>query len=231
MKKTILIVEDENDIVELLKLYLESENYKVLTSSNGLECLEMLKTNSVDMIIADIMMPKMNGYELIKEIRNKDLKIPIIIISAKNMDNDKIVGLNIGADAYITKPFNPLEVIAQVKALFRRCEIDLPKEKYILKYDNLELNIDEFVLKKNNIPINLTTTELKILIKLMKTPNRIYTKAQLYECINGEVFDNSDNAMMVHISNIRSKIEDDSSNPKYIKTIKGLGYKFNYEKE
>lgn len=231
MKKTILIVEDENDIVELLKLYLESENYKVLTSSNGLECLEILKTNSVDMIIADIMMPKMNGYELIKEIRNKDLKIPIIIISAKNMDNDKIVGLNIGADAYITKPFNPLEVIAQVKALFRRCEIDLPKEKYILKYDNLELNIDEFVLKKNNIPINLTTTELKILIKLMKTPNRIYTKAQLYECINGEVFDNSDNAMMVHISNIRSKIEDDSSNPKYIKTIKGLGYKFNYEKE
>lgn len=230
MNKKILIVEDEQDIAELLRLYLESENYSIIISSNGLEALKITDDNKIDMMIVDIMMPGMNGYELIKTVRENDKKMPIIIVSAKNMDNDKIVGLNLGADMYITKPFNPLEVVANVKALFRRCNVS-SEEQNVLKYDNLELNINEFFLKKNNEIINLTTTESKILIKLMKNPNRIYTKTQLYECINGEVYENNDNAMMVHISNIRSKIEDDPSNPKYIKTIKGLGYKFAYEKE
>ena len=228
--KKILIVEDEQDIAELLRLYLESEKYSILIADNGIDALQMLNTNSIDMAIVDIMMPQMNGYELIKKIREEGNDIPIIIVSAKNMDNDKIVGLNIGADIYITKPFNPLEVVANVKALFRRCAISEEKKNNI-KYDNLELNIDEFNLKKDNELVNLTTAELKILIKLMKKPNRIYTKSQLYECISGENYENVDNAMMVHISNIRSKIEDNPSKPKYIKTIKGLGYKFAYEKE
>ncbi len=229
MKKSILIVEDDTDIIELLKLYLESEGFIVKSCSNGKECLNVLESETIDMIIVDIMMPEMNGYELIKKIRENDSIIPIIVTSAKNLDNDKIVGLNLGADIYITKPFNPLEVVANVKALFRRCNASQLNNK-IIKYDNLELNLDEYILKKDGQPVNLTTTELKILIKLMKTPNRIFTKTQLYECINGETYENSDNAMMVHISNIRSKIEDNPSEPSYIKTVKGLGYKFNYEK-
>lgn len=228
--KKILIVEDEQDIAELLRLYLESEKYSIIIADNGIDALKIINTTSIDMAIVDIMMPQMNGYELIKKIREEDNNLPIIITSAKNMDNDKIVGLNLGADIYITKPFNPLEVVANVKALFRRC--DLAKNKNnIIRFDNLELNVEEFNLRKDNELINLTATELKILIKLMKNPNRIYTKSQLYECISGENYDNVDNSMMVHISNIRSKIEDNPSKPKYIKTIKGLGYKFAYEKE
>lgn len=228
--KKILIVEDEQDIAELLRLYLESEKYSIIIADNGIGALKIINTTSIDMAIVDIMMPQMNGYELIKKLREDENNLPIIITSAKNMDNDKIVGLNLGADIYITKPFNPLEVVANVKALFRRC--DLAKNKNnIIRFDNLELNVEEFNLRKDNELINLTATELKILIKLMKNPNRIYTKSQLYECISGENYDNVDNSMMVHISNIRSKIEDNPSKPKYIKTIKGLGYKFAYEKE
>ena len=228
--KKILIVEDEQDIAELLRLYLESEKYSIIIADDGIDALKIINTTSIDMAIVDIMMPQMNGYELIKKLREDENNLPIIITSAKNMDNDKIVGLNLGADIYITKPFNPLEVVANVKALFRRC--DLAKNKNnIIRFDNLELNVEEFNLRKDNELINLTATELKILIKLMKNPNRIYTKSQLYECISGENYDNVDNSMMVHISNIRSKIEDNPSKPKYIKTIKGLGYKFAYEKE
>lgn len=230
MEKHILILEDEKDIAEVLKLYLEAENYIITIVDNGQKALELMEKNKYDMALVDIMMPLMNGYEFIKHVRNYDVNLPIIIISAKSLENDKIIGLNLGADMYITKPFNPLEVIANIKALFRRCML-LEKKDPILKYDDLELNMEEFILKKKDEIINLTATELKILAKLMKSPNVIFTKSQLYECINGEYFENNENAMMVHISNIRSKIEDDASNPKYIKTIKGLGYKFVYEKK
>ena len=141
--KKILIVEDEQDIAELLRLYLESEKYSIIIADDGIDALKIINTTSIDMAIVDIMMPQMNGYELIKKIREEDNNLPIIITSAKNMDNDKIVGLNLGADIYITKPFNPLEVVANVKALFRRC--DLAKNKNnIIRFDNLELNVEKF---------------------------------------------------------------------------------------
>ena len=229
MKKSILIVEDEIDIAELLKLYLESEGFSISIASNGVEAEKLMDNINFDMALVDIMMPKMNGYDFIKRVREYNLKLPIIVLSAKNLDNDKIVALNLGADMYITKPFNPLEVVANIKALFRRCSV-LGTNK-IIKYDNIELNTNEFWLKKDKKIINLTATELKILIKLMSNPNVIFTKAQLYECISSDNFFNNENAMMVHISNIRGKLEDDPSNPKYIKTVKGLGYKFSYEKK
>ena len=229
MKKSILIVEDEIDIAELLKLYLESEGFNVNIASDGIEAEKLMDDKNFDMALVDIMMPRRNGYDLIKKVREYNLKLPIIVLSAKNLDNDKIVALNLGADMYITKPFNPLEVVANIKALFRRCSV-LGTNK-IIKYDNIELNTNEFWLKKDKKIINLTATELKILIKLMSNPNVIFTKAQLYECISSDNFFNNENAMMVHISNIRGKLEDDPSNPKYIKTVKGLGYKFSYEKK
>ncbi|NCB05137.1 MAG: response regulator transcription factor [Clostridia bacterium] len=168
----ILVAEDDADIVELLRLYLENEGYRVLSASNGVEALELAERERFDLAVLDIMMPRMNGLELARRLREKST-LPILILSAKNQDSDKILGLNLGADDYMTKPFNPLEILAQ----------------------------------------------------LMRAPGRIFTKVQLYENINGAYFESDDNTMMVHISKLREKIEDDPRNPRYIKTVRGLGYK------
>lgn len=185
MQKSVLIVEDDNDILELLKLYLESSNFLVYVAYDGIDALELLEKEKINIIIADIMMPRMNGYELIKSVRVNS-NIPIIIISAKNMDSDKILGLDIGADAYITKPFNPLEVVAYVKALLRRYKEfeESNKESDVIKVGELSLDLNKYILKKNNKVIPLTSTELKILTMLMKYPGKIFTKAQIYEVIN-----------------------------------------------
>lgn len=233
MKYNIMIAEDDEDIIELLSLYLDNEGFSVYSASNGEDALEILKNNPVDLMIVDIMMPGMNGYETIKNVRAFS-SIPIIILSAKSMDQDKILGLGIGADAYITKPFNPLEVIANIKALLRRIydfdtNVTESNNSASIKIGELEYDGDKLLLRKNNEIVTLTATELKILVKLMKSPGRIYTKAQLYEAINNYNNESDEDTMMVHISKIRSKIEDDPSNPKYIKTVRGLGYKIDYE--
>lgn len=184
------------------------------------------------MAILDIMMPEMNGYDVLKRIREK-YNFPVIILSAKKMDTDKILGLNLGADAYLTKPFNPLEVVAYVKSALRRyyelggndSAHKATAAETSLTVGELQMDLPKFVLRKRGRVIPLTPTELKIVVKLMQSPGRVYTKAQLYACIGGELYESDDNTMMVHISNIRSKIEDDPSNPRYIKTIRGLGYK------
>lgn len=232
MQKSVLIVEDDNDILELLKLYLESSNFLVYVAYDGIDALELLEKEKINIIIADIMMPRMNGYELIKKVRANS-NIPIMITSAKNMDSDKILGLDMGADAYITKPFNPLEVVAYVKALLRRYNEfeESIKESDVIKVGELSLDLNKYILKKNNKVIPLTSTELKILTMLMKDPGKIFTKSQIYEVINGDYYECDDNTMMVHISNIRSKIEDNPSKPVYIKTVRGLGYKIENKEE
>lgn len=232
MQKSVLIVEDDNDILELLKLYLESSNFLVYVAYDGIDALELLEKEKINIIIADIMMPKMNGYELIKKVRANS-NIPIMITSAKNMDSDKILGLDMGADAYITKPFNPLEVVAYVKALLRRYNEfeESNRESDVIKVGELSLDLNKYILKKNNKVIPLTSTELKILTMLMKDPGKIFTKSQIYEVINGDYYECDDNTMMVHISNIRSKIEDNPSKPVYIKTVRGLGYKIENKEE
>lgn len=203
MQKSVLIVEDDNDILELLKLYLESSNFLVYVAYDGIDALELLEKEKINIIIADIMMPRMNGYELIKKVRANS-NIPIMITSAKNMDSDKILGLDMGADAYITKPFNPLEVVAYVKALLRRYNEfeESIKESDVIKVGELSLDLNKYILKKNNKVIPLTSTELKILTMLMKDPGKIFTKSQIYEVINGDYYECDDNTMMVHISNI-----------------------------
>ena len=222
--KKVLIAEDYKDITEILSLYLEKNNFEIYIADNGKKALNIVQTEKIDIVLVDIMMPIMNGYELIKEIRKKS-HIPVIIISAKNMEKDKILGLDIGADAYITKPFNPLEVVANVKAIIRRCykyeEENNQKVKIVV--GELEFDEEEYTVRKNGEKINLTNTETKILSKMMKEPGKIFTREQLYKCINNQYFETDDNTIMVHISNIRSKIKDEQS--KYIKTIRGVGYK------
>lgn len=232
MNYQLLIAEDDTDIVEILRLYLENEGYKILSASNGEDALNIFLREKVDLAIIDIMMPKMDGIELIQRIR-KNSNVPIIILSAKNMDTDKILGLSIGADDYLTKPFNPLEVIARVRSGLRRyfeLNSKAGTESDIITLGNLKLDTLAFSLKKNDTVIALTPSEYRILALLMKTPGKIYTKMQIYESINGDYFSSDDNTLMVHISKIREKIEDDPKNPCYLKTVRGLGYKFETQK-
>ncbi|HIR00248.1 MAG TPA: response regulator transcription factor [Candidatus Scybalocola faecavium] len=235
MKYNLLIVEDDADITELLTLYLDNGNFHIFTASHGEEALKIAAQNQISIALVDIMMPKMNGYEFIKNVR-KTTSFPIIILSAKTMDVDEVLGLNIGADAYIKKPFNPLVVVAQVNAVLRRAYDLAPSappssSKKLLKVGDLTFDTEKFLLSKQEKILPLTLTELKIMAMLMKSPQRVFTKAQLYECINGDYYENDDNTMMVHISNIRSKIEDNPEKPQYIKTVRGLGYKIDYKED
>ena len=229
----ILIAEDDGDIVEVLKLYLENQGYEVLAAPNGRIAYEIIQKEEVDMGIFDIMMPEMNGYALTREVR-KAKNIPIIILSAKQEDSDKIIGLDIGADDYLTKPFNPLEVVARVKAQFRRYYQLNPEQVKVsdeeLVSGDLRIDMQSLTLYKKDEVVNATPTELKILILLMRHPGRIYTKVQIYEHLNGEYFENDENALMVHISNLRNRIEDDPKHPEYLLTVRGLGYKFRGDK-
>lgn len=228
MGDTILIAEDDEDIIELLKLYMENAGYRVISADNGLDAYQLLEKERPDLAILDIMMPGMNGYELTKKIREEHC-IPILILSAKNQDSDKILGLDLGADDYMTKPFNPLEIVARVKSNLRRFyhlnENNGSFRDGILKVGELELDTRTLVFTKSGKEIPLTPTEYKIVAMLMENPGRVYTKVQIYENINGEYFENDDNTMMVHISKLREKIEDDSKKPLYLKTVRGLGYK------
>lgn len=224
MKYNILIAEDDKDITELLKLYLENEGYQVFIGNDGNVAFDLFNTNEIHLCIFDIMMPNLNGYELCKKIRELS-SVPILFLSAKSQDNDKIIGLNIGGDDYIAKPFNPLELLARVKSIIRRTYNFNTINDSEIKFKELKLNLENFTFFKNNKEISLTPTEFKILSMLMKSPGKIFTKVQLYENISGEYFETDDNTMMVHISKLREKVEDDPKNPKYIKTIRGLGYK------
>ncbi|TCL53364.1 response regulator transcription factor [Allofournierella massiliensis] len=229
MPHTILIAEDDQDITTLVKLYLESSGYRVLCAPDGATALDLARTESIDMAVLDIMMPRMNGYELTRELRAIS-NMPILILSAKNTDNDKILGLELGADDYLTKPFNPLEIIARVKANLRRFYQLNPTSPVlpgsnVLLLGPLRLDLDAMSLTKNGAPISLTPTEYKILSCLMRAPGRIFTKVQLYEAVSGTYFESDENTMMVHISKLRDKIEDDPRHPCFIKTVRGLGYK------
>ena len=221
MTPLILIAEDDADIRGLLKLYLEGEGLRVLEAADGADALALAREHTPDMAILDIMMPGMNGFELTRALR-KYSDIPILILSAKSQDNDKILGLNLGADDYIAKPFNPVEIVARVKAQLRRAA---RTSADVLTVGELTLNTSSFQLTKRDEVIPLTPMEYKILALLMRSPGRIFTKIQLYEGAVGNYFEGDDNTMMVHISKLREKIEDDPKAPRYIITVRGLGYK------
>ena len=221
MSASILIAEDDSDIRGLLRLYLESEGYRVLEAEDGAQALTLAREETPDMAILDVMMPKLNGYELTRALR-KFSDIPILILSAKSQDNDKILGLNLGADDYIAKPFNPVEIAARVKAQLRR---SARENSAVLTVGDLSLDTASFQLTKGGQTISLTPMEYKILALLMRSPGRIFTKIQLYEGAVGTYFEGDDNTMMVHISKLREKIEDDPKAPRYIITVRGLGYK------
>lgn len=229
MAHQILVAEDDPDILNVLKLYLEANNYRVFCAADGETALDIFEREEISFVILDIMLPKRNGYGVVKEIRNQS-SVPVLIISAKDQEADKILGLNLGADDYITKPFSPLEVVARVQAGLRRC-FEMPPVmtkaavNSILSVGDVCIDLSSMVVTKKGKPIALTPIEFKVLVVLMRRPGHVYSKIQLYEAVNGEYFDGDERTMMVHISNIREKLEDDPRNPQYIKTIRGIGYK------
>ena len=222
MAQMILIAEDDADIRNLLTLYLQSEGYEVEAYDNGADALAGARAHLPDLAILDVMMPQMDGYELTRVLREMS-DIPILILSARDQVNDKVLGLNFGADDYIAKPFNPLEIVARVRAQLRRAS---RMSTSVLTVGDLSLDTMSCTLTRAGKSIPLTPTEYRILSVLMRTPGRIFTKVQLYEAVNGAYFESDDNTMMVHISKLRNKIEEDPKKPTHIITIKGLGYKF-----
>ncbi|KOO37226.1 response regulator transcription factor [Priestia koreensis] len=232
MSPTILVVDDEKEIVELIELYLTQSDFQIMKAYNGKEALTIIQNQHIDLLIADIMMPELNGYQLIQKVREHH-HIPILIISAKNESYDKILGLNIGADDYITKPFDPLELVARVQSQLRR-STELNHFKALdtdLKIGPLTLNTVSCTLFVHEEEVMLTSTEYRLLKLFMEHPNQVFTKRHLFERIWREDYMGDDNTIMVHISKLRDKIEQDSRNPYYLKTIRGLGYTFKVNHE
>ena len=230
MKYKVLAVEDDKDIAEVIRLYLENEGYEVILAPDGLAGYELAKSDEINLAIVDIMLPKMNGYDLVKKIREMS-NIPILILSARNLDSDKILGLDLGADDYLTKPFNPLELVARIKSNIRRYYSLGSKQEEAepagrtWQVGELILDEDSVTLTKAGQNVVITPTEYKMLSLFMKSPGKVFTKQQIYQEVNGECYVNDDNTLMVHISNLRDKIEDNPRAPKYIKNIRGIGYK------
>ena len=221
MGATILIAEDDRDIRGVLRLYLESEGLEVIEAEDGEQALALARERAPDMAILDVMMPGLDGYALTRALRGIS-DLPILILSAKSRDEDKILGLNLGADDYLAKPFNPVEVVARVKAQLRRAGRGTSGS---LTAGGLTLDAAALEVTRDGQTVPLTPMEYKILSTLMRSPGRIFTKLQLYESAAGSYFEGDDNTMMVHISKLREKIEDDPKNPRYIITVRGLGYK------
>ncbi len=222
MERTILIAEDEADIRNILRLYLESEGYRVVEAADGEQALEAVREQAPDLAILDVMMPKLDGLAVTRALRQRS-DIPIRILSAKSQDNDKILGLNLGADDYIAKPFNALEVVARVKAQLRRSDRSISAA---ISLGGLTLNTETCSLLKEDQPISLTPTEYRLLSLFMRSPGRVFTKVQLSQALNGEYYETDDNTIMVHISKLRDKIEDNPRKPARLVTVRGLGYRF-----
>lgn len=223
MNKTILIVDDEKEIRELLRLYIEKDGYSVIQAENGVDALKKAACARIDLAVIDIMMPELDGYQLIKGLRERS-NLPIIIVSAKTENHEKILGLDLGADDYVTKPFDPLEVTARIKAHLRRYDgYTADSEAALLEAGELCMDVCACTLRFDSEIIPLTATEFNMMKLFMKSPGRVYTKQQIYEAAWQETAIVDDNTVMVAISKLRSKLP--SGGTVSIGTVRGLGYR------
>ena len=224
----ILVCDDDKEIVNAIKIYLSKEGYNILTAYNGEEALKIIKENTIHLILLDIMMPKIDGIEVATKVREKE-PIPIIMLSAKSEDYDKILGLNVGADDYVTKPFNPMELVARVNSQIRRyTSLGSMKEngaEHIYRTGDLVINDDTKEVVVDGKEIKLTPTEYNILLFLTKNKGKVYSIEQIYENVWEDEAYGAENIIAVHIRHIREKIEINPREPKYLKVIWGVGYK------
>jgi len=220
--KKVLVVDDDVKTVELVKLYLNRDGYRVLTAYNGNDALQMARENHPDLIVLDLMLPGLNGLDVCRTLRGES-EVPIIMLTALTTDDDRLTGLNLGADDYVTKPFSPRELAARVRAVLRRLPGERGPEK--IEHGALTVNFLKHEAFLDGKPLNLTPIEFKVLGALVKEPGRVFSRAQIIEKALGHDFDSFDRTIDVHILKLRRKLEPDPHHPSYIKTIYGTGYK------
>nr|WP_257676109.1 response regulator transcription factor [Clostridium felsineum] len=222
-----LVVDDEEKILSVVKAYLEKEGFEVLTAKDGEEAIDIFEKEHIHLIILDLMLPKISGEKVCAKIRSVS-SVPIIMLTAKIEEDNKIEGLSMGADDYVTKPFSNRELVSRVKALIRRTYRDNTPlaELLIINNGDLEIDVEKFIVKKIGENVNLTSNEFKILIVLLSKPGKVFSREELVNKAFGIDYDGFDRTIDTHIKNIRRKIEDDHRNTKYIVSVYGLGYKF-----
>ncbi|MEH7413809.1 response regulator transcription factor [Neobacillus drentensis] len=233
-QETILIIDDEKEIRDLIGIYLTNEGYNVLKAADGLEGLTLLEENTVHLVVLDIMMPRLDGIQACLKIR-ENKNVPIIMLSAKSQDMDKIMGLTTGADDYVTKPFQPLELVARIKSQLRRylrfnqmdgnAQPNAVQQMNVISIDELLMNVSNHEVTVEGREIKLTPREFAILELLARNPGVVFSTEKIYERVWNEPFYESENTVMVHIRNLREKLENNPRTPRYIKTVWGVGYK------
>ncbi len=222
--ETILIIEDEPELVRVLRSYLENAGFQVMTAYRGDSGLSTWEHRRPDLVILDLNLPGLDGLEVAREIRKK-AKTPLIMLTARVAETDQVVGLELGADDYITKPFSPRVVVARVRALLRR-SMKGPIERRVIRAANLEIDLDARIVRRDRVQIELTPTEFSLLTALAGQPGRAFSREQLLKASQGEAFGGYERTIDVHIKNLRAKIEPDPRKPRYIETVFGVGYRF-----
>jgi two-component system alkaline phosphatase synthesis response regulator PhoP len=229
MSQTILVVDDEPEIVRLVRSYLEQDGYRVVTAYNGEEALYTARHEKPDLVVLDILMPKMDGLEFTRRVR-REQNVPIIMLTARAEETDRIVGLEMGADDYVTKPFSPREVVARVRAVLRRARPSDEKEPPpVLRVGPITLDRSTHAVTVDGELADLTPTEFDVLDTLMSTPGRVYSRAEILEAVQGVAFEAYERTVDAHVKNLRKKLEPDPTNPDYILTVRGVGYRLNPE--
>jgi DNA-binding response OmpR family regulator len=222
--KTILVVDDEPKIVQLARDYLEHAGFAVLTAPDGSAALHAARSRKPDLIVLDLGLPQIDGLDVTRSLR-KDSDVPIIMLTARSEESDKLIGLELGADDYLTKPFSPKELVARVRTVLRRADRTASAAE-IIRAADLVLDVPRLRLTIDNRPIELTPTEFQLLATLARQPGRIFTRGQLLDAVHGIAFESYERAIDAHIKNIRRKIEPNPREPRYILTVYGMGYKF-----
>lgn len=224
MSKTVLVVDDEARLVNLVKAYLEQGGFRVVTARNGREALFVARQEKPDLIVLDIMMPEMDGHEFMR-VHRQERPTPIILLTAKVEEDDKIIGLELGADDYLTKPFSPRELLARVRAVLRRGTQTVDSSAR-LRVGGVSVDLERFLVEVDGERIDLTRSEFDLLTILMGSPGRAFSRLDLLDRLQGTTFEGAERTIDVHIKNLRSKIEPDSRKPRYVETVYGVGYRF-----
>jgi two-component system, OmpR family, alkaline phosphatase synthesis response regulator PhoP len=222
-RKKILVVEDEEELRDIIRRYLERDNYSVITTTNGAEALTLVKNEAPDLIILDLMLPGLDGIEVIKVLR-RDIALPILILSARGEEADRVIGLELGADDYVTKPFSPRELMARVKALIRRSSSLLPIHKRTVSSGPLTVDLERRTAFVNDSEVSLTPLEFALLRVLITNPGRVFSREELLDTIWGQEFVGETRTVDVHIKNVRKKLESPEGGSSFIRAVRGVGY-------
>ena len=222
--KTILVVDDEPKIVELARDYLEHAGFAVVSAFDGSEALTRARSDAPDLIVLDLGLPKLDGLDVARALR-RDSNVPIVILSGRSDETDKLVGLELGADDYVTKPFSPKELVARVRAVLRRIERPAPASD-IIRASDVTLDVPRMRVRAGDRDVELTATEFQLLAALAREPGRVFTRSQLLDAVHGVAFESYERAIDAHVKNIRRKLESDPREPRYLQTVHGVGYRF-----